>query len=537
MKNKFILLLSVFYFLANAQVTNKQNPRSWSFGNIETTVVEMPSFDLNKVRSEDRLKDKQFTKPYRFGYGFEVNFDIKNSGVWTDLPNGSRIWHLTFESKGAQTLNFIFTNFELAKGAELYVYSSDKTSKLGPFNSQLNNDSRKLGTWPIDGDKITIELYEPKAVVGLSTLQVSKVVHGYRSKAPLSPGDSDPCNYDVDCEIGDPFDIQKKAIMLIIGEEGDAWCSGTLLNNTAEDKKPYVMSADHCFSHDIGSTIGEMAFRFNWKAAEPQCPGSTDEIGDGTMETSYGAIAMAKNPLTDFFLLKIANPIPEDWDVVFAGWNRSPEAPEGVTVGLSHPSGDLMKISLNEDPLTDDDVEMGPNFWEVTEWEKGVTEPGSSGSGLFNANGEFIGNLYGGYAACDGNEPNDSADYYGKLSITWAEGGTPQNSVKDYLDPVGSNPDVIDYFPNLEEMKTTDINNSKQIKVYPNPAHDVVNVELLNPNLAEFKLFDFSGKIIKKGELHMKSNKIDIKNLPKGVYILRVKTSAQETLSTKLVVQ
>ncbi|HEY0979051.1 MAG TPA: hypothetical protein VGE21_16390, partial [Flavobacteriales bacterium] len=62
------------------------------------------------------------------------------------------------------------------------------------------------------------------------------------------------------------------------------------------------------------------------------------------------------------------------------------------------------------------DVGNGPaDCWRVPVWDVGTTEPGSSGSGLWNANHQLIGQLYGGQASCD----NNVNDYYGRLSESW----------------------------------------------------------------------------------------------------------------------
>src|SRR5690606_27422856 len=49
--------------------------------------------------------------------------------------------------------------------------------------------------------------------------------------------------------------------------------------------------------------------------------------------------------------------------------------------------------------------------------DDGTTEPGSSGSGLWNQNGHLIGQLYGGQASC-GNNVND---YYGRFDVSWSQ--------------------------------------------------------------------------------------------------------------------
>ena len=42
------------------------------------------------------------------------------------------------------------------------------------------------------------------------------------------------------------------------------------------------------------------------------------------------------------------------------------------------------------------------------------TEPGSSGSPLFDQNRRIIGTLHGGFAACS----NNQSDWYGRFSVT-----------------------------------------------------------------------------------------------------------------------
>lgn len=527
-----ILLPSVMVW---SQVTNQINPKSWNKSGIEIpSIIELPAIDVQSLVAEDEFaKNQNVQKPYRFGFAIESSYDLTN-GVWTNFSNGDRIWQIQFHSEDAVTINFNLTHLHLPKGAELYVFNSDRSEKLGPFTQEVLNGMTELNTWPLPGESMFLELYEPKQVVGQSTLKIANVIHGYRQKQTKSPGDSGPCNFDVDCELGDPLDVQKKSVVQILGSGGMEWCTGTMLNNTAEDKAPYIMTADHCFSNPVGSNAN-LAFRFNWKAAEPECPGNTIIEADTRLETSYGAAVVAKNAQSDFFLMRINNPIPADWDVVFAGWNRSNEVPEGPSFGLSHPSGDLMKIAFNEDPLVGNGTEMGPNFWEVTEWELGMTEGGSSGSGLFNANGDFIGNLYGGWAACSGTTGNGEWDAYGKLSTSWTGGGSDTNRVSNWLDPINSGVTQLDYLPNLADMNTSELQKDS-FKVYPNPSNGVMTIELAKDSNGTYKILDITGKQIQSGELKSKKQSIQVQGLPKGIYVLQVKEGNSSKTQTQKII-
>ena len=70
----------------------------------------------------------------------------------------------------------------------------------------------------------------------------------------------------------------------------------------------------------------------------------------------------------------------------------------------------------------------------VHDWDAGTTEPGSSGSHLFDQNHCVVGQLGGGFAACGNDEP----DWYGRLSVSWTGGGTSATRLSDWLDPFGN---------------------------------------------------------------------------------------------------
>lgn len=72
-----------------------------------------------------------------------------------------------------------------------------------------------------------------------------------------------------------------------------------------------------------------------------------------------------------------------------------------------------------------------------------VTEPGSSGSPLYNADRRLVGVLSGGPSAC-GATGTSLRDQYGGLFHAWEGVGTPITRMRDHLDPLGVNPEFID---------------------------------------------------------------------------------------------
>jgi hypothetical protein len=73
----------------------------------------------------------------------------------------------------------------------------------------------------------------------------------------------------------------------------------------------------------------------------------------------------------------------------------------------------------------------------------GVTEPGSSGSPLYNASRRLVGVLSGGPSSC-GATGASLRDQYGGLFHAWEGVGTSTTRMRDHLDPLGTNPEFID---------------------------------------------------------------------------------------------
>lgn len=453
MKRKFTFMLLMLVGIASAQVTNEGKPFGWKaegFDNVNA--YRMPAFDLAKLKAEDAINDKDKTKPWRYGFEFLVDHNLQNSGNWTTLANGDRVWRIRYYSEGAQTLNFLFSDFYMPKGAKVYLYNNDRTDLLGAYDEQQNNEKRELGTWLVAGSDIWIEYYEPAAVAGQGKLEVFKVVHGYRSLASLQKDASDGlntsgnCNYDVNCfmdDIDGLKDVNKKSVALII-VANSAFCTGALINNTSNDGTPYFLTANHCAEDQ---NLNQWSFRFNWISTNPVCAGNAPSTDNAPnyYQTVSGAQLKAKRAQTDFCLLQITANIPSEWDLVWAGWDRS-ETPAESTFGIHHPAGDIMKACRDFDaPILNNDG--GEFMWEVTDWDLGVTQGGSSGSPLFNQDGKIVGQLYGGTSGCNGETDNGGGDVYGRLGKSWDAGTTPATRLKDWLDTANTGAMTVDSYP------------------------------------------------------------------------------------------
>ena len=522
-----------------AQVTNEGVPRSWNMSNVKSEIkaIKLPPFDLQKIKAEDEINDNNQAKPFRFGYKHHVDYGLNNAGYWNELPNGDRIWRILFESENALSLNFSFDKFVMPKGGKVYLYSDDRSDLLGAYTEIQNQKSEVLSTWIVKGHKVWIEYFEPKQVKGQAQLHISTAVHGYRSAQTMKTlGESGDCNHDVDCPIGSDFeshrDLLKKAVTLLLVNEQD-WCTGTLINNTTEDKTPYVLTANHCLFDESGTQRFSTSFisaRFNWISPIPVCAATTASTNGPTNMTISGSTLKANNSDSDVVLLELSGAIPNDWDVTYAGWDRSDTTPSFV-VSIHHPQGDIMKISRDDSGVikAPHSIDGSPvaQTWEITTagggWELGVTEQGSSGSALFDNDGRIIGQLFGGGALCAGLDDNGALDFYGRFAVSWNSGSTAATRLSDWLNPAGIAPITLNSLENV--LAVNDEFLEQNITIYPNPTTGEIFIDIGNNPDSKFTITiaTLTGQTIYSKKINFSSNiskRLDLSRYEDGIYYL-----------------
>jgi lysyl endopeptidase len=406
----------------------------------EIPVEIMPYINVAQLLKEDAINDKNKSIPWRFGYNIPVNLNTDNSGKWEDIGKGNKLWRLCVYAENAVSLNLTFNRFLLPEGARLFIYNKAKDDIVGAFTSNNNQYHGMLGTTIISGDKITIEYYEPRNAEFKGELSISTVTYGYRNlyKYAKGFGDAGSCNINVACSLGDDWKKQISSVAVIIVNGNEA-CTGALINNTCNDGTPYFLTANHC----LGSNISTWVFRFNWES--PDCLPSVN--GPKNM-TVAGASLKANSSKSDFALLQLNDAPPISYNVHYAGWDRTINIPDTQFV-VHHPSGDVKKISFNYDSAYKT-LWNGAEVWQITKWDTGTTEPGSSGSPLFNNKGQVIGQLYGGTAACN----NFTDDNFGRFDVSWDYNNLASQRLKDWLDACNTGDSAIDaYTPSITNLK------------------------------------------------------------------------------------
>ncbi|EDP70447.1 CHU large protein; uncharacterized [Flavobacteriales bacterium ALC-1] len=88
----------------------------------------------------------------------------------------------------------------------------------------------------------------------------------------------------------------------------------------------------------------------------------------------------------------------------------------------------------------------------------------------------------------------------------------------------------------LQEDATASVDDflASNVKVYPNPANDFINIESNNAQITEVKLYDILGKQV-LSQYELSNNRLDISDLTSGVYFMKI--SANGNSITKKVIK
>lgn len=403
---------------------------SWTVQPLATVEVhQAPAMDRAALDREDldRLEQGQ---PYRFASVQEVNLTPNTAGTWESLPSGRSLWRLRVSGRDALSLNLGFTRYWLPPGASLLVYPANGTGPIQVHDETDNAAHGELWTPVLITDEVVVELEVDPALRWQVELELTSIGRGYRYFGEDPADKSGTCNIDVICEQGDDWREEIDSVA-VYSFGANTLCTGWMTNNTAQDGKPYFMTAYHC-NVRAGNAASLVVY---WNFQSPVC----GQQGGGSYEdTQSGSVLRAEWATTDVALLEL-DEVPEpSFGVKYAGWNRNNNVPTSA-VAIHHPDTDEKSISFENDPLSvttyQENASPGDGtHLRVADWDEGTTEPGSSGSPLFDQDHYVVGQLHGGGAACGNNLP----DWYGWFFLSWTGGGTSTSRLSDWLDPLGT---------------------------------------------------------------------------------------------------
>jgi hypothetical protein len=367
--------------------------------------------------------------PQQVGFRRSISLDDANQVAaarlqWKPIGSGT-VAAFSITSPDAAALRVAVEFRSLPNGTEIRFFSLGPDRRVyGPFVSmdiraaEVNHGAGGPSVfWSpvIEGDTAGVEIFVPAAGrqedVGYTLRAVSHLVASPTDKEAFLDKASGFCEVNVACYSTSWGSTANAVAKILFTVDGSTYlCTGTLLTDTDPSTyRPYFLTANHCVStSSAASTVN------SWWFYQSTCSGTK-----GSARQLYrGATLLATSASNDFTFLVLNDPTPAG--ATLAGWTTVDPVGGASAAGIHHPVGDVKKISFG----TVDGISslgylgsiLGSGPFHRTSWTQGVTEPGSSGSALFNAAQQVVGQLYGGYSSCfDPAAP----DYYGRFSLTY----------------------------------------------------------------------------------------------------------------------
>ena len=459
---------------AIAQLSTNEKPISFTMDSKQSDgfrdkipTVTMPQLDLAKIEAEDK-EDEKYDVPPRFAYPHRLNYNLNNSGVWHELPNGDRLWQLNVVCPEAKSVNFLYDKFWIPEGGKLFVYTKDKKHAIGAFTARNNKGTREelrgFATGLLYGNDVILEYFQPKEVTSDAIISISSVNHGYRDINTL--GASGDCQVNVNCSEGQNWQNEKNAVARII-INGIRHASGFLINTTDQSRTPYLLTADHIIKPVLGDNSYYDAvvapnfdsILFDWAYETPGC---NNIIEEPNYYTTSGAVVVANNVDSDFALLRLIEDPKyiNGYTPYYLGWDCS-----GATgtpgVCIHHPRGDVKKISTVLYPLVASTYGLEEYNhwlvkWKATENGYGTVEGGSSGSPLLNGEHKVVGQLHGSNADCFSLNGNS---HFGKFDVSWTGNGNDSiaRRLNCWLDSLGTGQQTLKGLLVIKSAKTLNV--------------------------------------------------------------------------------
>lgn len=385
--------------------------------------LDIPGLKVN-IHSEDLLKSNSGTTTYTFRFEQPSTVELK-------VNIGS-----------------------IAVGEELYLVDSERGKILIDFSKQLKSD---FLTTEFDPETVVLVWKNLEGNTYDSEFTIDNIYYRPGKAGRIMDigfGTAFPCHPNTACKQDSILQLISNSTvrMRLVMQEGIGWCSGSFVNNTRNDKTPYVLTAHHC-QYDY-TPFYDM-WRFDFQYLSETC---TNPQVEPPYFSITGCDLVAGGQASDFLLLLLNEDVPLNQEVTFAGWDRDDTASPDTSYLVHHPNADIRKISTCTNEATIHPNQIGWTEGYTTpahhhfrmKFTEGGHEPGSSGGPLFNQDGYLVGQLHGGSAGC---EATNNA-FIGRFSKSWNPGTTPQERLRDWLDPDQTG---LTKIPHIENKASGDI--------------------------------------------------------------------------------
>lgn len=570
--------------------------------------IELPRPDYEAIMKKNAEDEKLgVPKPYMVATMVSSDIGLANAGTWSYLDDGRKIWRLAVSVPDAKGIGLYYDHFTLPKGVKLFISNENGTQTLGAYTS-ANNDTRfnMFANAPVAGSMANIEMDIPADVdVNSIVFHLNQVAAYYRGvdidlttthPTPAKPtgfvaDPSAPCHIDANCPLPSSapmdFEMQKNASVKITirNQSGTTlgFCSGTLINNTANGAggtcTPLVLTASHCDEDNSfdDSHFSQWIFWFNYRY--DSCGGNNVADPSGLHTTMVGADFKARSffpslptpagsttfrLVGDFLLLQLHSEPDASLGTYLMGWNRNLDLALNQDyydffIGYHYPKGAPEKRSIGYSVQangTFNQNQVSATHWYIP-FSDGGTEPGSSGSGLFDVDGRLIGDLSGGSSSGCNNNPQYSEfgteGLYSKISYNWDNGydqanhprpagQESQSRLKDWLDPNNTGAYTLDAVKpdctptGIHEMSEEMGNN---IDIYPTPSTTGIihaKTKFAKPTNLKVAVYNAVGQLVKEFTVNSAYDgdySFDCSGLANGLYVM--KFIGQDAMTAKKV--
>jgi V8-like Glu-specific endopeptidase len=372
-----------------------------------------------------------------FGRGLSASFD-----TWERMEDGSHVAALQISSTSAFSLraglrigalpDAAKIRFQDPTGGDVFEFSGTDVNEALARNRNSGDESpqaRDFWSPLVEGDTIAIEIELPAGVdpkqVSVSVPQLSHLVTSAAKDFVVPTKAAAACELDAMCSAATWGSQMNAVARMIYSVSGSTYaCTGTLLaDQDPAGDIPYFLSANHC----INTQTVASSLTTYWFYRSSACNSGTLGV---SRQLAGGAALLYNSSSTDTSFMRLNNTPPAG--AVYAGWYAGTTPTVGTSAtGLHHPHADLLKISngsvsgyLNctapssSGSFSCSDASAASSRFYSIAWTSGLTEPGSSGSGVFRSDGLLIGQLYGGDSSCTA--PAD--DIYGRFDVAYNAG-------------------------------------------------------------------------------------------------------------------
>ena len=268
-------------------------------------IVELTPPSLSRLQAEDERRPGN-----RFAAALPADIWPSAAGQ-TELLGGGRIrYSVELHAAGALGLAVFLDALQVPAGGRIVLRNS-RGKEVGPFGYREIAPVQRLFTGFVPGNLATVEYEGPLPAGGVDPFHIFRVDYAYQSDRwyetgigrsdELGFGTSASCNENANCTLGNGWTNEKNATcrIAIVVAEGTGYCTGTLINNTGEAGKPYLLTGFHC--QDGFTPLYDLwRFDFNYRAADCNNPGT-----EPVALSFQGAVQRAGRRESDFLLLEI----------------------------------------------------------------------------------------------------------------------------------------------------------------------------------------------------------------------------------------